>query len=226
MRHKSRNWISRVSPTFVAALITCSAAQGQEVRTNYLPGTDFSKYRTYAWVTIQGAGHPNHILDAEIKESIDSQLRAKGFTKMDSTTDSRNSSDLPHGSDLPPSPPGLTQPPDVPRSADVPNSADLPHADLLIDYQVGINHERQWTAFGTRDGFGWPGMGTAMGTATSSTIEVGTLVLNVYDAAAKRLAWTGTATMTINLSKDQQKNQKNLDKVMQKLLKDFPPRQR
>jgi hypothetical protein len=76
-----------------------------------------------------------------------------------------------------------------------------------------------------RDGLGWPGgMDSAMGSATSSTINVGTLVLNIYDASAKQLVWTGFATKEINLSKEQQKNQKTLDKTTRKLLKDFPPR--
>ena len=27
----------------------------QDVKTNYVPGTDFSKYKTYKWVAIEGA---------------------------------------------------------------------------------------------------------------------------------------------------------------------------
>ena len=96
-------------------------------------------------------------------------------------------------------------------------------ADLLIGYQVGIRHETQWNAFGMGDGFPWAGMRTATATATSSTIPVGTLVLDMYDPSAKQLVWTATATKTIDLSKDQQKNLRNLDKVTQKLLKGFPP---
>jgi hypothetical protein len=53
---------------------------------------------------------------------------------------------------------------------------------------------------------------------------MGTLVLNIYDPAVKRLVWKGFATKEINLSKNQQKNRRNLDKATQKLLKDFPPK--
>ena len=56
----------------------------QDVRYNSMPGTDFSKYHTYKWVAIEGASHPNQIMDAEIKQSVDSQLAAKGLTKTDS----------------------------------------------------------------------------------------------------------------------------------------------
>jgi len=48
-----------------------------------MPGTNFAKYHTYKWVSIQGASYPNQIVDAQIKQSIDSQLAAKGFTKTD-----------------------------------------------------------------------------------------------------------------------------------------------
>ena len=56
----------------------------QDVRYNYMPGTDFSKYHTYKWVSIEGGAHPNQIVDAEIKVAVDSQLVSKGLTKTDS----------------------------------------------------------------------------------------------------------------------------------------------
>jgi len=62
--------------------------------------------------------------------------------------------------------------------------------------------------------------------ATSTTINVGTLVLDLYDPATKQLVWTGKATKTFDPSKDQEKNQKNLDKAMLKLLKNYPPTQK
>jgi hypothetical protein len=82
-------------------------------------------------------------------------------------------------------------------------------ADLLVRYQVAVDRG-----------------GMAMGTATSSTLDVGTLVLDLYNPAAKQLVWTGHATKTINPSKDPRKNQRNIGKAMQKLLKDFPPTQK
>lgn len=63
-----------------------------------------------------------------------------------------------------------------------------------------------------------------MATATSSTMDIGTLVLDMYDPSSKQLVWTGRATKTIDPSNSQEKKQKNLDKAMQKLLKNFPPK--
>jgi len=78
---------AKFGPVSVLALVACSVTFAQDVRTNYMPGTDFSKYHTYAWVNdVQGVpavgGHPDQILDAQVKEAIDSQMVAKGFTKV------------------------------------------------------------------------------------------------------------------------------------------------
>ena len=96
-------------------------------------------------------------------------------------------------------------------------------ADLYVGYQGAIDREKEWTAFG--DGFGpWGFGGMGMATATSSTIQNGTIVLDMYDPATKQLVWTGQATKTLNPSGNPEKNQKNLDKAMQKLLKNYPPK--
>lgn len=69
-------------------------------------------------------------------------------------------------------------------------------------------------------GLRWGGMASAQ----STTINVGTLVLHMYDPAAKQLVWTGNATTTMAPSSNQEKNQKSLDKAMAKLLKNSPPK--
>lgn len=103
---------------------------------------------------------------------------------------------------------------------------DDDNADLFVAYQLSINQQTQWNAYGTGGGMGlarWRGMGMGSATATSSTINIGTLVLDLYDVAAKQQVWRGDATKTLNPSKDPQKNQKNLQKAMAKLLKNYPP---
>jgi hypothetical protein len=46
---------AKFGPALVLALVACSLIYAQDVRTNYMPGTDFSKYHTYAWVDeVQG----------------------------------------------------------------------------------------------------------------------------------------------------------------------------
>lgn len=95
---------------------------------------------------------------------------------------------------------------------------DADTADLYVAYQVGLQQQQQWNAWGMGRGFGG-----GMGQATSSTIENGTLVLDMYDPKTKQLVWQGRASKTLNPSSNQQKNENNLNKAMAKLLKKFPP---
>jgi len=162
-------------------LLAATAATAQNVTSNFMPGTDFTKFHTYKWVVIQGATYPNQILDTEVKDAINSQLQGKGLTVTDSDK-----------------------------------------ADLYVGYQTSVDQQRQWNAYGM--GGGWR-LGGGMGTATSSTIDVGTIVLDMYDPSTKTLVWTGRATKSIDPSSNQQKNMKNLDRAMEKLLKNYPPKQ-
>lgn len=63
-----------------------------------------------------------------------------------------------------------------------------------------------------------------MASATSSTISIGALVLDMYDPGTKQLVWTGTAQKTLDPRSNQEKNMKNLNKAMTKLLKNYPPK--
>jgi hypothetical protein len=180
MRQGIRTTVTRLGIALVLALMACTLTPAQDVTSNAMPGTDFSKFHTYKWVTIEGATQPNQILDAQIKQSIDTQLATKGLTKLDSDK-----------------------------------------ADLYIGYQASIDQETQGNAYGMGGGPRWGG---GMGTATSSTISNGTLVLDMYDPTVKKLVWTGRVTKTLDPGANQQKKQKNLDKAMQKLLKNYPPK--
>lgn len=60
-------------------------------------------------------------------------------------------------------------------------------------------------------------------TTTSSTINIGTLNLDMYDTAKKEQVWRGAASKTLGSGKDPKKVQKNIDKAMAKLLKKYPP---
>jgi len=97
---------------------------------------------------------------------------------------------------------------------------DSDKADLYIGYQTAVNQEMQWDAWGSRS------FGMGMGSWTSSTISVGTLVLDMYDPGTKELVWTGRATKTIDPGSNHEKNMKNLDKAVAKLLKNYPPKQK
>ena len=181
MKVKRGSTIFPLALALALLLLTAKTLTAQDVKYNFMPGTDFAKYHTYKWVNIGNGAHPNQIVDAQIKQSVDSQLASKGLSKTDSDK-----------------------------------------ADLFVGYQVAVDKEKEWNAYGMGGGIRWGGMGSA----TSSTINVGTLVLDMYDPAIKQLVWTGSATKTIEPSSNQDKNQKSLDKAMEKLLKNYPPKQK
>ena len=58
---------------------------------------------------------------------------------------------------------------------------------------------------------------------TSTTIHVGGIDLDMYDTAKKELVWEGTASKTLDPKAKPEKQQKNLNKAVAKLLKNYPP---
>jgi hypothetical protein len=94
-------------------------------------------------------------------------------------------------------------------------------ATLFVAYQLAIGQEQQWNSYST-GGYGWRyGGGTT--TTTATTINVGSIALDMYDPSKKELVWKGQASKTVDEKAKPDKRQKNLDKAMGKLLKDFPP---
>jgi len=111
---------------------------------------------------------------------------------------------------------------------------DSDTADLYVAYQVAVNQEKQMTTWDTGYGMGpgWGGRyyggyyGGGMSTSTTSTINIGTLALDMYDREAKQLVWRGMASKQLDPKAKPEKRQKNLDKGMEKLLKNYPPKKK
>lgn len=176
MTGNTRRISGRIAMAVAFVVCAASFAAAQDIAYNAMPGTDFTKFKTYKWIEIPGAQHPDQIVDAQIKQAFDAQLAAKKLTKV---------------------------------------TAD--NADLYVGYQVAISQQRQLNGFG--GGFRFGGMGTV----TASTIDSGTLAFDVYDNAGKQLIWRGTATNTIDSNPSPQSREKNIDKAVEKMLKNFMP---
>ena len=159
--------------------LQCCVTVAQTVETTYAPGFNFSKYRTYRWVEVKGQ-HPDPSVDAQIKQSIDSQLAAKGLKKRDDA------------------------------------------ADLNVDYQTAISQQEKWQAYEdwTQTGL----MGQRNPKRKLVVIEKGTLVIDMYDAAAKRLVWTGRAEKTLDPDSGPKDRERNISKATEKMLAFFPPK--
>jgi uncharacterized protein DUF4136 len=106
-------------------------------------------------------------------------------------------------------------------------------ANLYVGYQAAIGQEKEFTSFSSDWGYGggwyrggWYGpAGGGMSTTTgqTSTIYTGQLALDMYDAANRDLVWRGVASKTLDEKAKPDKQQKNLQKAVAKLLKNYPP---
>ena len=97
-------------------------------------------------------------------------------------------------------------------------------ADLLVGYEAGISQEKAFDSIGTGGWggpFGWGNWGNTR--VTTSSIDIGKLVIGLFDPASKRLVWRGAASKTLNINKDPDKNYHNLEKAMAKLFRNYPP---
>jgi len=97
-------------------------------------------------------------------------------------------------------------------------------ADVSIAAHAATAQERTLNTFYDGFGGGWRwrhfgGFGSA--TTTVTTYQIGTLVVDIFDARTKEAIWRGTSSKT--LSDNPQKNAESLNKAITKMFKDFPP---
>ena len=190
--------MKKLSLVAVAFLATgVTGALAQDVSYNFAKDAKFTDYKTYKWIDLKGADEPNQITQDQIKGAIDSELAAKGLTKTDSDD-----------------------------------------ADLYVGMQTAVGTEKQFTSFssGWGNGPGWGGgwygargmggMTSCMTTGSTSTIYIGQLGVDMYDSKGKDLVWRGTASKTINPKAKPDKQQKDIEKSVAKLLKNYPPPQK
>jgi hypothetical protein len=112
---------------------------------------------------------------------------------------------------------------------------DADTADLYIGYQTDIGSEKQYSSYSTdwgygpgwgRGWYGYGGVSTGTTYGSTSTIYVGQLDISIYDSADKQLVWRGVASKTLDTKAKPDKKQKNINKAVQKLLKNYPPKQK
>lgn len=177
-------------------LLAASTARAQDVRFNFDKNTDFSKFKTYKWTVIKDAQTVNNIVDKNIKDAVNAQLATKGLTQTD---------------------------------------GDSP--DLLVAYQPAVGQEKEFSSYSsTMGGGGWGygpgwgaggwyggGMGSTMTSGQTSTIYMGQLAIDMYDPANKDLVWRGVASKQLDPKAKPEKQEKNMNKAMAKLFKNFPP---
>lgn len=69
----------------VLGLCAAVAVQGQDVAYSSVPGTDFTKFKTYAWGDISAQVDP--ATDTQIRHAVDTQLASKRLTRTEGPSD-------------------------------------------------------------------------------------------------------------------------------------------
>jgi len=97
--------------------------------------------------------------------------------------------------------------------------------DIAIVAMEMTKNQRTLNTFYDGFGGGWRwGGGFGDATTTVDNYKVGTLVVDLFDANAKKVIWRGSASDTLSDKSD--KNIKNLDKGVQKMFDHFPPNEK
>jgi hypothetical protein len=168
----------------VATLSLPILAMGQSASYNFAQGVNFSIYKTYEWVDISGAGASNSFLDAQIKQAINAQLAAKGFTKTN------------QGAQL-----------------YVAYQVSFAHEKEIKQYMRGGAGGRGpgWEYFCS---FGAMYGGPTLSVENNATIQFGNLVLDFYDSASKDLLWRGNVSKAFNSAHQKQTLDKAAAKLL------------
>lgn len=99
-------------------------------------------------------------------------------------------------------------------------------SDVVISTHLLTKEQKEVVATGYGGGYGygpyWGRMGGGMATASVNTYIQGTLILDMYDRSTKKLAWRGSGTDTASDKAD--KNTKKVNKALDKMFKQYPPK--
>ena len=109
---------------------------------------------------------------------------------------------------------------------------DGDNADLYVAYQTAIGTEKQFTSYNMGGwgygpgwyGGGWYGRGGGMTTGSTSTIYSGQLVVDMYNPQGHDLIWRGVVSKTLDPKAKPEKREKNMNKALTKLFKNYPPK--
>lgn len=181
-------------------LMVASTALGQDVKYNFDKNTDFSKFKTYKWVSLKDAAPVNSLLDKQIKEAVDAQLTTKGLSKVDG-----DDADL-----------------------FIDYQAATTTEKQFTTFNNNFGNWGPGPGWGRGGWYGPAPMGAGMGggitTGNTSTIYIGQLALDMNDTANHDLVWRGVVSKTIDPKAKPEKQQKDLTNSVAKLLKNYPPK--
>lgn len=167
----------------------------QTVTYNYANRVNFTEFKTYQWVNIEGASASDATLDKEIRIAIDAQLAARGISR------SADGAQLLIG-------------------YQVSQTRMINIAMLKDHWQYGPGwSDSPW--YGYSRGLVVEDV-SKLSTVDGMEIQFGHLVVDAYDSNYRDLVWRGRVTKAITFGQDSQKRRRQLDKAVAKLIRAFP----
>jgi hypothetical protein len=172
----------------VALAVVAVPATAQKITIDYAHDFDFSQVKSFTYVETQDTDLQNSLADSRLENAILRELKSGGLQQVDAG------------------------------------------GDILVTYHVVTEDNTVfttdhfgyggwgpgWGGYGSW-GYGGYGYGGGMGTSTTraTTYTDGTLILDAYDPASKKMIWRGTGTVT--LKSKPEKLAKQVDNILSKM---------
>ena len=98
--------------------------------------------------------------------------------------------------------------------------------DVFVGYQIALDDRIDYETVNTYWGTGWGYRGVYRGVGTSRTsareYTLGTLVIDVFDAARRELVWRGAGEGRVDQARDPQERQERINEAVTEIMEDFP----
>ncbi|PWK21056.1 DUF4136 domain-containing protein [Xanthomarina spongicola] len=185
-----KNPLKKISFLFVAFLITCNS--NAQVNSDYDKNTDFTKYKTVSFGGWEKESDKilNDFDKKRITDALTNEFNSRGINLVESNGDAT-----------------------ITLYLVIQTKSNI---TAYTNFNGGLGYTGRW---GYGRGF-YGGMGSATTSLSENDYRVGTLVIDMYDTAEKKLIWQGD--MTTDVQEKSQKREKTIPKNIGKLMKKFP----
>lgn len=184
----------------VSVLLPTAAAMAQKVSYDYDRDTDFTRYRTYAFkesptkeTTEEPTTYDNPLVQERIKEAVTAQLEGRGLRRVE-------------------------EHPDV---------YVITHRTYETQKNYTVYNPYGWGwgygpyGYGWGSGIGW-GWGPGYSDVQVRDIVIGTLTIDLEDAATGELVWRGVGEKRVHMHSSPEHRDKRVTKAVAKIFKNFP----
>jgi hypothetical protein len=103
--------------------------------------------------------------------------------------------------------------------------------DVFVVYHVAFDTQKDISTYSSGYGgygaYGWGWGGGWAGGTTSTQVRdilVGTLVIDIADAAKKQIAWRGMGVKEVQTQANPDKRDKSINEAVKKIFKNYPPK--